>query len=109
LEVILADPIHRKTLRLYADSLFCAESLLFWERVIDYRKSVEQEPTVAPGLAQNIWNNFLATKSEMQLSVREGVREDIKEALDSGNVGPGIFDVAQREAFSTMQFSLYPA
>ncbi len=108
LEMILSDPIHRKTFRMLAESLFCAESLLFWERVNDFRALCAREPAVAAALANNIYKNFLDAKAEKQLLVREALLEPLRAALMLGEVRPDVFDAIQLEAYSTMQFSLYP-
>jgi hypothetical protein len=108
LEMILADPIHRKTFRMLAESLFCAESLLFWERVNDFRALCAKEPAVAAALANNIYKNFLDARAEKQLLTREVLLEPLRAALQQAEVRPDIFDAIQLEAYSTMQFSLYP-
>ncbi len=108
LEMILSDAVHRKTFRMLAESLFCAESLLFWERVNDFKALCAKEPAVATALAKNIYKNFLDPAAEKQLLVREALREQVRAALQQGEAQHGIFDAAQLEAYSTMQFSLYP-
>ncbi len=108
LEMILGDPVHRKTFRMLAESLFCAESLLFWERVNDFKALCAKEPAVATALAKNIYKNFLDPAAEKQLLVREALREQVREGLQQSEAPCGVFDAVQLEAYSTMQFSLYP-
>ncbi len=95
LEVILVDPTHRKTLRQYAESLFCDESLLFWERVLEFRRSVAHEPATASALARNIWKNFLAPSAEKQLILRNGVADAITSSIDANALSIHTFDAAQ--------------
>lgn len=106
--VILMDPMHRKTFRMFAESLFCAESLLFWERVNEFRVRAAADPETARSLAANIWTNFLSASADKQLTLSAGLAASIKSLVDANAVDEHIFDAAQREALSTMRFSLYP-
>ena len=108
LEVILSDPIHLKTFRMHAESNFCAESICFWERVNEFKDLFEKDKERASRMALNIWKNFLSPDAEVSLSARESVLVAIRQALDNNAVTKTMFDVVQQEAYSTMQFCLYP-
>lgn len=110
LEVILQDPVHRKTFRMHAESNMSAEPLLFWERVNDYRQlAVDEVPeSQRLAMAANIWSNFLDSTAEMQLLVRETLLLPVRRLLEEQSCRPDMFDAVQQEAYSAMQFSLYP-
>lgn len=69
LEMVLADPVHRKMFRMLAESKMCLESVLLWERCNDFKKLVAKEPAVGPPLAFNIYSNFLAPSATKQVLV----------------------------------------
>lgn len=52
--------------------------------------------------------NFLAPDADASLGVKDQVLVEIKKAIDEGKVTLNMFDPVQKEAYSTMQFCLYP-
>ena len=111
LDVILSDSMHRKTFKMHAESNFCAEPLLFWERVNEYNQlaaNLAQNDIQRMALAQNIWKNFLDPSSDTQLMVREALLSPVSLAIAEQRCTPDLFNSIQKEAYSTMQFSLYP-
>lgn len=108
LDLILNDPVHRKTFLMYAESNFCAEPLKFWERVKDFKALPDDQESQRVAMASNIWKNFLDPAAPEQLCVRESLLAPVKAAIEDKNCPPVLFDAVGKEAYSTMQFSLYP-
>lgn len=103
---ILGDPFCAKMFRLYAESLYAAEPVLFLERVTEFRECSAKD---APSVAERVWNDFLnpASSSSTLMTFSKDVVDGVKKAL--GPVADvHLFDAAEAEAKSMLLQSLYP-
>ena len=59
-------------------------------------------------LAQEIYNTFIDHNSSTQVNLSSKQREEVKSAIDSGQLARETFDTAQKEIFSVMSRDSYP-
>lgn len=108
LDSILSDPVHRKTFIMFSESCLCAESVLFWQRVNEFKTIDPSEKRVMASVALNIWKNFLSQKSEKQVVLPPAVLERTRQNLLANLITSNLFDECQKETYKTIAVSVFP-
>lgn len=103
-------PVFRNDFFQFLSLQFCAENLLFYEVVTEWKAKVEHksinedERTV---IGNSIYNNFIADSGEFQINISSAPRNKIKQGIASEQFGTDVFDGAIKEVVELMFVNSY--
>jgi hypothetical protein len=104
IEVVLSDAKHFEAFVLFAESKSCAEPLLLWRRINEFKSQ-----GASASFALNVWKNFLNEKAELFVPLSLPVRQRVRKAILSNTISRSLFDECQREVIQMICFSVFPA
>lgn len=75
---------------------------------IEAQTSNDENASEVKSLAQDIYDTFIDHQSNTQVNLSSKQRDEVKSAIDSGQLARETFDTAQKEIFSVMSRDSYP-